>query len=92
MNAELLAAAGRRAEAEQELAVVRAAHGGQFPPQVILVPTLEMLGRHVEAVAIFEAAARAHDPWLVQNACLPRYDRLRKEPRLAPVFATVEAW
>ncbi len=88
----MLASAGRDAEARAVIARLRGSDGGALPPVAALAAALEELGEGDEAVRVLRAAIDAHDPWLSIRARWARFDRLRKDPRGAALFAEHEAW
>jgi 2-C-methyl-D-erythritol 4-phosphate cytidylyltransferase len=66
---------------------MRAQSGGQIPATGANAAALEELGDHEAAVALLGHAIARHDVWLVQFPQAPRYDRLRKDPRVAAMLA-----
>ncbi len=80
------AKAGRAAEARQLLERIRLQSGGRLPSTGAIAATLEELGEHAAAVALFEEAVAQHDVWTVQFPRSARYDRLRKDPRVAALL------
>ncbi|MGH7712073.1 MAG: hypothetical protein ACREOG_12355, partial [Gemmatimonadaceae bacterium] len=66
--------------------------GGQLPATGVLATALEELGDHEGAIALLGNAVAQHDAWLVVYNRAERYDRLRKDPRGAALFAKIEAW
>ena len=52
---------------------------------------LDALGDRDAAVAEFRRAVAQHEPWLFIHDRATPYDGLRKDPRLASVFAKIEA-
>ena len=85
------ARAGRASEARALLESMRARSGGRFPATGAVAATLEELGDHEAAVAIFGEAVARHDVWLVQFPSLFSYDRLRKDPRVAVLLDRLAA-
>jgi tetratricopeptide (TPR) repeat protein len=83
------ARAGRTGQARATLARLprdtRVSAGG------IVATALDALGDRDSAVAIFRRAVAQHDPWIFTRGRSPPYDALRKDPRLAPLFARIEA-
>ena len=92
MYAWMLASAGRATEARAVLERLRRSHGGALPPVASVAAALEQLGDGDEAVRVLRAAIDAHDPWFSIRSRLERFDRLRKDPRAAALFAEHEAW
>ena len=80
------ALAGRPREARAMLDSMRARSGGRLPATGAVAATLEALGDHEAAVALFGDAVARHDTWLVQFPRMYRYDRLRKDPRAAAML------
>ena len=81
------AVAGRIKEARATIDSIRARVGGHLPATGALAAALEELGDHEQAVALFGRAVTRHDTWLVQFPQLERYDKLRKDPRVARLLA-----
>ncbi len=81
------ALAGRTREARAMLDTWRAGSGGRLPPSGATAAALEELGEHEAAITMLAQAAARHDPWLVQFPQIPRYDRIRKDPRAEAVLA-----
>ena len=83
------ARAGRKSQARATLARLRAdtlvSVGGA------VAAALDALGDHEAAVAMFKSAVAQHDPWLWTWGRSAAYDGLRKDPRLASLFAKIEA-
>jgi serine/threonine-protein kinase len=77
------ARAGRAGEARALLESMRARSGGRLPPTGSVAATLEELGDHEAAVALFRDAIAGHDVWAAQFPRIFLYDRLRKDPRVA---------
>jgi len=58
---------------------------------VTVAAALDVLGDRDSAVTMFRRAVAQHDPWIfIQGRSAP-YDGLRKDPRLAALFAKIEA-
>jgi eukaryotic-like serine/threonine-protein kinase len=87
MLAYAYARAGRAREARALLEAMRAQSGGRIPATGANAAALEELGDHEAAVALLGQAIARHDVWLVQFPQAPRYDRLRKDPRVAAMLA-----
>ena len=81
------AVAGRANEARATIDSIRARLGGHLPATGALAAALEELGDHEQAVALLGRAVTRHDTWLVQFPQLERYDKLRKDPRVARLLA-----
>ena len=77
------ARAGRTADSRTLLENMRARSGGRYPATGAVAATLDELGEHETAVAIFGEAVARHDVWVVQFPSLFSFDRLRKDPRVA---------
>ena len=92
----LLAYAYARAErprqAREVLAALRTAAGGPLPALGTIAATLDLLGEHDAAVGVLGDAFADHDLWLAIFNHTERYDRLRKDPRVAAMFAKSVAW
>jgi len=84
------ALAGRGKEARAMLETMRARSGGRIPPTGATAAALEELGDHAAAVALLEEAIARHDSWLETFSRWPRYDKLRKDPRVAALLARLE--
>ncbi|MDZ4862504.1 MAG: protein kinase [Gemmatimonadota bacterium] len=80
------AVAGRAKEARATMDSIRARVGGKLPATGALAAALEELGDHEQAVALLGQAVTRHDTWLVQFPQLERYDKLRKDPRVAAML------
>jgi TolB-like protein/Tfp pilus assembly protein PilF len=72
------ARAGRAAEARALL--------DSLPATGATAAALEELGDHVAAVALLEQAIARHDVWVVQFPRMERYDKLRRDPRVAAML------
>ena len=90
IHAWMLARAGRTADARAALARLRDRSGGRLPPEGAAAAALEALGEVDAAIDLLGEAIDNHDPWL-WNSRGVRYDRLRKHPRAAALFARVES-
>ena len=77
------ACAGRDQEARQAIAAIRTRSGGRLPAIGVAAAALEELGDHEAAVALLGQAISRHDTWVVQFPKSARFDRLRKDPRVA---------
>src|SRR5688572_8971166 len=75
--------AGRAGDARALLDSMRARSGGRIPPTGAVAATLEELGDHEAAVAVFGDAIAGHDVWAAQFPRIFLYDRLRRDPRVA---------
>ena len=84
------ARAGRTNEARAMIETLRAQSGGRIPATGALAATLEELGDHEAAVALLGEAIARHDPWLTNFTRAERYDRLRKDRRVAAMMARLE--
>jgi hypothetical protein len=84
------ALAGRARESRAVLETMRARSGGRIPATGATAAALEELGDHAAAVALLEEAIVRHDSWLATFSRWPRYDRLRKDPRVAALLAKLE--
>jgi hypothetical protein len=91
MLAYAYAVAGRAADARRTLDTMRARAGGARPASGAVAVTLDVLGDHEAAVAMRADAAAKHDVWLVQFPQEPRYDRLRRDARVAAVLGRLGA-
>ena len=69
------------------LDTIRARSGGKLPATGALAAALEELGDHEAAVELLGRAIERHDTWLVQFPQVARYDKLRKDPRVAAMLA-----
>jgi hypothetical protein len=81
------ARAGRVREARGMLDTIRAESGGRLPATGAVAAALEELGEHEAAVALLREAIARHDVWVVQFPGTSRYDKLRKDPRVAEMLA-----
>jgi hypothetical protein len=86
MLAYAYAQAGRAREAHTVLAAVRAESGGRLPATGAYAVALEELGDHEAAVALLTEAIARHDVWVVQFPRSRRFDKLRKDPRVAAML------
>jgi tetratricopeptide (TPR) repeat protein len=84
------ALAGRAREARAVLETMRAKSGGQIPATGATAAALEELGDHEAAVALLGEAIVRHDSWLETFSRWPRYDKLRKDRRVAAMLAKLE--
>jgi serine/threonine-protein kinase len=91
MLAYAYAVAGRAKEARAMLDTTRARLGGRLPATGANAAALEALGDHEAAVALLGAAIARHDSWLVTFSRSPRFDKLRRDPRVAAMLAKLEA-
>src|SRR5688572_26620311 len=80
------AQAGRTRDARAVLDAVRARTGEGLPATGAFAATLEELGDHVAAVALLTEAIAQHDVWVVQFPRSLRYDKLRRDPRVAAML------
>jgi eukaryotic-like serine/threonine-protein kinase len=85
------ALAGRAKEARALLDAMRAQSGGRVPATGATAAALDELGDHEAAVTLLAEAITRHDSWLVTFSRTPRYDKLRKDPRVAAMLAKLEA-
>jgi tetratricopeptide (TPR) repeat protein len=89
MLAYAYARAGRVAQARATL--------GRIPRDTLIAAAgmvaaaLDALGERDSAVTIFRRAVADHDPWILSTGRSAPYDGLRKDPRLAALFAKIEA-
>jgi serine/threonine-protein kinase len=81
------ALAGRVAEARAMIATIRERSGGRLPAVGSVSAALEELGEHEAAVALLGEAVARSDTWTVQFPRVVRYDRLRKDPRVAAMLS-----
>jgi tetratricopeptide (TPR) repeat protein len=81
------ALAGRTSDSRALLSDIRSRSGGKLPSMGVIAATLEELGAHEEAIAQLAQAIAAHDAWVVQFPRSARYDKLRKDPRVAEMLA-----
>jgi len=77
------ARAGRTTEARALLDTMRARSGDRLPATGATAAALEELGDHKAAMALLQQAIARHDVWLVQFPRSARYDKLRRDPRVA---------
>jgi predicted Zn-dependent protease len=77
---------GRVPEARGMIATVQERSGGQLPAVGSLAAALEELGDHEAAVKLLALAITRSDTWTVQFPRAARYDRLRRDPRLAAML------
>ena len=82
------ARAGRAREARATLA--RLPRDTLLSAGGLVAAALDALGDRDAAVVMFRRAMAQHDPWVFVLRSAP-YDGLRKDPRLAPLFAKIEA-
>jgi serine/threonine-protein kinase len=80
------AQAGRTRDARTLLDAVRARSGEGLPATGAYAAALEELGDHVAAVALLTEAIAQHDVWVVQFPRSLRYDKLRRDPRVAAML------
>jgi serine/threonine-protein kinase len=80
------ALAGRVAEARAMIATIRERSGGRLPAVGSVAAALEELGEHEAAVALLGEAVARSDTWTVQFPRVVRYERLRKDPRVAAML------
>ena len=80
------ALAGRASDARAMLDTMRRRSGGRLPATGAVAAALEELGDHAGALALLDEGIDRHDVWLVQFPRLPRYDRLRRDPRAAAML------
>ena len=80
------ARAGRTTEARELLQRMRAETGGRLPRTGAFAAALEELGDHEAAVALLTEAIAQHDVWTVNFPRSARYDRLRRDPRVAAML------
>jgi serine/threonine-protein kinase len=83
------ARAGRVADARATLA--RLPHDPLHSTGGMIAAAFDALGDRGAAVAIFQRAVALHDPWIFLWGRSAAYDGLRKDPRLASLFAKIEA-
>jgi len=57
----------------------------------MVAAALDALGDRDAAVVMFRRAVAIHDPWILNWGRAAPYDGLRKDARLAPLFAKIEA-
>jgi serine/threonine-protein kinase len=86
MLAYAYAQGGRTREAQAVLDAVRAESGGRLPATGAYAAALEELGDHQAAVALLTEAIARHDVWVVQFPRSRRFDKLRKDPRVAAML------
>jgi hypothetical protein len=73
-------------DARAMLERIRVRSGGRLPATGAVAAALEELGDHEAAVSLFAEAIARHDVSVVIMPRLYRYDRLRKDPRVAAIF------
>jgi predicted Zn-dependent protease len=56
-----------------------------------IATALDLLGERDSAVSMFRRAVAQHDQRIIAGSRSEPYDRLRKDRRLAPLFAEIEA-
>ena len=83
------ARAGRVADARAALA--RLPKDPALAASVDVAAALDALGERDAAVAMFKRAVEQHDQWILIVGRAAPYDGLRKDPRIAPLFAKIEA-
>ena len=84
------ALAGRAKDARAALESMRTRSGGRVPATGATAAALEALGDHEAAVALLTEAIARRDSWLETFSRSPRYDKLRKDPRVASMLAKLE--
>jgi serine/threonine-protein kinase len=89
MLAYAYARAGRVAQARATL--TRLPRDTVISAAASVAATLYALGDRDSAVAMFRRAVAYHDPWILTTAREARFDALRKDSRLTPLFAKIEA-
>jgi len=80
------AVAGRAREARAMIDTIRTRSGGRLPAIGSVAAALEELGDHEAAASLLGEAIARHDTWLVQFPRAARYDRLRRDPRVAAML------
>ena len=83
--------AGRPADARRTLARLAAEGSSAGFASGSLAAAYDALGEHDRAIALLRSAFEQHDPWLMIAGRSPAYDRLRKDPAGAALFARAEA-
>jgi serine/threonine-protein kinase len=84
------AKAGRAGEARAVLDTMRTRSGGRLPAMGAIAAALEELGDHEAAVTHLTEAIARHDSWLVTFSRSPRFDRLRRDPRVDAMLDRLE--
>ena len=82
--------AGQEDGARDMLLAMRDASHGHLPARATLAATLAALGDVDSAIGLLTEAVAENDPVLFFFSRAPRFDRLRKDPRGAALFARLE--
>lgn len=83
---------GQEQRARDILLAIRDESGRALPPKATLALTLSALGDQDSALALLARAVEKHDPTLFTFNHARRFEQLRKDPRGAALFASIERW
>ncbi len=83
---------GQEGKARDMLLAIRDKSGRLLPPRATLALTLAALGDRDSALALLARAVEKHDPTLFTFNHARRFESLRKDPRGAALFASIERW
>jgi Flp pilus assembly protein TadD len=83
---------GQEGRARDILLAIRDKSGRTLPPRATLALTLAALGDRDSALALLARAVENHDPTLLTFNRAHRFEQLRKDPRGAALFASIERW
>ncbi len=83
---------GQEEKARDILLAIRDKSGRLLPPKATLALTLAALGDQDSALALLARAVEKHDPTLFTFNHARRFAQLRKDPRGAALFASIERW
>ena len=83
---------GQEQRARDMLLAIRDKSGRSLPPRATLALTLAALGDKDSAIALLARAFDKHDPTLFTFNHARRFEQLRKDPRGAALFASIERW
>lgn len=86
-----LARAGRLDEARALLKKVEPAPGTEITHRGMFAAALDAVGEREKAIAALREAVDDHDLWLAHYLAAAPYDGLRKDPRVARLFARISA-
>ena len=83
---------GQEQQARDMLLAIRDKSGRSLPPSATLALTLAALGDVDSGLALLAKAVERHDPTLFTFNHARRFAQLRKDPRGAALFASIERW
>jgi serine/threonine-protein kinase len=83
---------GQAQRARDIMLAMRDASGGALPPRATLAITLAALGDMDSAIGVLGKAIERHDPLLLTFNHARPFESLRKDPRGAALFASIERW